>query len=398
MDVQRWAVALDDLVARIGRCFRRSESRQHAREYLVGLLSSVERKNVWQLAEALGQPTPYALQQFLNKGPSDADDVRDEMRAYVVEHLGDEDGVMVVDETGFLKKGDKSVGVQRQYSGTAGRVENCQVGVFLTCATAKGSTFLDRALYLPRSWTDDRERCEAAGVPDDVTFATKPELAQAMLDRALDARVPAKWVTSDCVYGEHAPLRADLERRRVAYVLAVSRKMQVSIDEQVFRVSGLLESLEPDESWTRCSIADGSKGPRVYDWRGIPMGASEAPGWSHWLLVRRSITDPTDLTAYLCFAPDDTSEEALARVAGTRWTIESCFEEAKGEVGLDHYEVRGWAAWHRHITLACLAHAFLVVLRATEPEAAETLKKGGPLLALTGSLKAFKVRRGLSSA
>src|SRR3989304_3123856 len=202
MDVQRWAVALDDLVARIGRCFRRSESRQHAREYLVGLLSSVERKNVWQLAEALGQPTPYALQQFLNKGPSDADDVRDEMRAYVVEQLGDEDGVLVVDETGFLKKGDKSVGVQgqysgtaggggarrgggcdeagllkkgeksvgvqRQYSGTAGRVENCQVGVFLTCATAKGSTFLDRALYLPRSWTDNRERCEAAGVPGDV--------------------------------------------------------------------------------------------------------------------------------------------------------------------------------------------------------------------------------------
>ena len=397
-ETERWSKALDEIAELIGGCFPRVESRRRAREYLVGLLSSAARKNGWQLAEALGQSTPYALQQFLNKSPWRADELRDVARSYVIEQLGDADGILVVDETGFLKKGTKSVGVQRQYTGTAGRVENAQVGVFLTYTTAKGSTFVDRALYLSRSWTEDRERCDTAGVPSDVKFATKPELARQMLARALDSDVPAKWVTSDCVYGEHVGLRAELERREIGYVLGISRKAHVSIEGRKMHVGSLLPALTPDQGWTRHTVAEGSKGPRDYEWRGIPMDGPTPTGWSKWLLVRRSVADPTGLTAYLCFGPADTTEDELARVAGSRWTIETCFKEAKGEVGLDHYEVRKWDAWHRHITLACLAHAFLVVLRATEPETAEALGKGAMQSLPAGSMKAFKSQRGLSSA
>src|SRR6478735_9787673 len=197
-----WTEDFTTLVAQIGPRFARAEARQHAAAYLRGLLRPVARKNRWQLAETVGDAAPYGLQQFLYRAAWDPDAVRDDLRAYVVEHLGDPEGILVVDETGFLKKGEKSAGVQRQYSGTAGRRENCQIGVFLTYAGARGHTFLDRALYLPASWTDDRDRCRAAGIPDEVAFATKPALAQAMLERALDAGVPAAWVTADSIYGD----------------------------------------------------------------------------------------------------------------------------------------------------------------------------------------------------
>ena len=397
MDTDRWMSALDELMERIGGCFARSDSRQRAREYVVGLLSDIERKNGWQLAEALGQSTPYALQQFIYRGRWDPGDVRDAVRDYVVEHLGDEGAVLVVDETGFLKKGTHSVGVQRQYSGTAGRIENCQIGVFLTYAGPKGTTFLDRELYLPQSWTDDPERCRDAGVPEGVGFATKPELALWMLDRALEAGVPARWVTADHIYGEYGKLRQRAERHRCGYVLAVSRKAWVWIDGQQRRVGPQLQRLPRSGGWTRLSIGDGSKGQRIYDWRRLALTDPAPPDWSRWFLVRRSVSDPTDLTAYVCFASDDTSLETLARVAGIRWTVEQCFEEAKGAVGLDEYEVRSWDGWYRHITLSCLAHAFLAVLRATEPHATEVLKKGGPITAQPGSLTAFKASRGLSS-
>jgi len=397
VDTRRWMTALDELMDRVGQRLPRSESRERTREYFIGLLSDVERKNTWQLAEALGHATPYALQQYLNKSRWDSDDVRDVARDYVVEHLGDEEAILVVDETGFLKKGDKSVGVQRQYSGTAGRIENCQIGVFLTYAAATGTTFLDRELYLPASWTDDPDRCDEAGVPEGVGFATKPELALRMLDRAVVAGVPARWVTADAIYGEYSALRELLERHGRGYVLGVSRKGWVRIDGQARRVGSLLDRLPREGGWTRLSVGDGSKGQRVYDWRHEGLPCPAAAGWERWLLVRRSVSDPRELKPFVCFAPVGTSLATLARVAASRWTVEQCFEEAKGEVGLDEYEVRTWPAWYRHITLSCLAHAFLAVLRATAPEAAEAVKKGGLLTMRTGSLAQFKASRGLSS-
>jgi SRSO17 transposase len=359
-----WTDEFAGVVVRIGPRFVRSEARAHAAAYLRGLLGRVERKNSWQLAEAAGDASPYGLQQFLYRATWDPDAVRDDLRDYVVEHLGDRAGILVVDETGFLKKGDKSAGVQRQYSGTAGRTANAQIGVFLTYAAPRGHTFLDRALYLPASWTDDRERCRAAGIPDDVAFATKPALAQAMLERALGAGVPAAWVTADSVYGDVKYLRVWLEARPIGYVLAVSAKdTVVGPDWRQRRIAAYLAD-PPADGWQRLSAGDGAKGPRWYDWVRLPLIAPLVDGWERWVTLRRSVADPTDLTAYVCFAPAGTTLADLVRVAGTRWTVEICFEAAKQEVGLDEYEVRSWTGWQRHITLACLAHAFLTVVRA----------------------------------
>ncbi len=362
--IAEWTEDFSALVARIGPRFARSEARRHAADYLHGLLSHTVRKNGWQLAETVGDATPYGIQQFLYRAAWDPDAVRDDLRAYVVQHLGDPQGVLVVDETGFLKRGEKSAGVQRQYSGTAGRRENCQVGVFLTYAGPRGHTFLDRALYLPTSWTDDRDRCRAAGIPDDVAFATKPAQAQAMLARALDAGVPAAWVTADSIYGDVKYLRVWLEARPIGYVLAVSGKDTVWEAGWRQRRIGTLLANPPREGWERLSVGDGAKGPRVYDWRRLPLAAPLVAGWQRWVLLRRSVADPTEVTAYACFCPAGATLADLARVAGTRWTVEICFEAAKREVGLDQYEVRSWTGWYRHVTLACLAHAFLAVVRA----------------------------------
>ena len=359
-----WDAEFSALVDRLGPRFARSEARGHAADYLRGLLSDTERKNGWQLAEAVGDASPYGLQQFLYRAAWDPDAVRDDLRAYVVEHLGDPEGILVVDETGFLKKGDKSAGVQRQYSGTAGRTENCQIGVFLTYAGARGHTFLDRALYLPEGWTDDRDRCRAAGIPDDVAFATKPALAQAMLERALEGGVPAAWVTADSIYGDVKYLRVWLEARPIGYVLAVSRKDTVAgPDWRQRRIAAYLDA-PPADGWERLSAGDGAKGPRDYDWLRLPLIAPLVAGWERWVLLRRSVSDPGEVTAYVCFAPAGTPLADLVRVAGSRWSVEICFEAGKQEVGLAHYEVRSWTGWHRHVTLACLAHAFLTVLRA----------------------------------
>lgn len=391
---QEWARALDDLMVRIGGRFARSESRERAKNYLKGLLSPVERKNSWQLAEMMGETTPYGLQQFLYRSPWDPDVIRDDTRSYVVEHLGDSDAILVVDETGFLKKGEHSAGVQRQYSGTAGKVENCQLGVFLAYVSRHGHALIDRALYLPESWIEDRERCAQAGIPEDVVFATKPAQALDMLQRALAADTPVGWVTADSIYGDHRPLRAWLEAQPLAYVLGVSGKEAVEIEGWMVRVSELLQ-LRLNNQWTRLSAGDGAKGPRLYDWQTIALTAPSVSGWRRWLLVRRSISDPTDLTTFLCFAPADTELSTLVEVAGSRWHIERCFQEAKGEVGMDHYEVRSGSGWYRHITLACLAHAFLSVLRSRHPETALPPEKGGPLPSKPSSLAAFKASRGL---
>jgi SRSO17 transposase len=392
--IAAWTEDFSALVARIGPRFVRSEARGHATAYLHGLLSHTERKNGWQLAETVGDATPYGIQQFLYRAAWDPDAVRDDLRAYVVEHLGDPQGILVVDETGFLKKGTKSAGVQPQYSGAAGRTANAQIGVFLTYASPRGHTFLDRALYLPESWTEDRDRCRAAGIPDEVAFATKPAQARAMLERALDAGVPAAWVTADSVYGDVKYLRVGLEARPIGYVLAVSGKDTVwEAGLRQRRVSTYLAD-PPTAGWERLSAGDGAKGPRFYDWLRLPLAAPLVAGWRRWVLLRRSVTDPSEITAYACFAPSDTTLDDLVRVAGTRWTVEICFEAAKQEVGLDEYEVRSWTGWHRHVTLACLAHAFLAVVRAHGVDPLAEAQKGDRPSA---SLAEFRASRRASS-
>ena len=392
--ITAWTDEFAGVVGRIGPRFARSEARAHAAAYLRGLLGRAERKNSWQLAEAAGDASPYGLQQFLYRATWDPDAVRDDLQEYVVEHLGAPGGVLVVDETGFRKKGDKSAGVQPQDSGAAGRTANAQIGVFLTYASPRGHTFLDRALYLPTSWTDDRARCRAAGIPDDVAFATKPKLAQAMLERALDAGVPAAWVTADSVYGEVKYLRVWLEARPIGYVLAVSGKDTVADpDWRQRRISAYLAA-PPTDGWQRLSAGDGAKGPRWYDWVRLPLIAPLVAGWERWVLLRRSVADPDDRTAYVCFAPTGSALSALVRVAGSRWTVEICFEAAKQEVGLAEYEVRSWTGWHRHVTLACLAHAFLTVVRAHGRDPLAEEQKGDRP---RGSLARFRASRRGSS-
>lgn len=366
-EVEAWAAGLEGLHQRIGRRFRRSEARRRTLAYLRGLLSRVERKNGWQLAEHAGERSPDGMQRLLTTACWEADAVRDDLRAYVVEHVGAPTGVLVVDETGFLKKGTKSVGVKRQYSGTAGRIENCQVGVFLAYASPKGRAFLDRELYLPDDWAADSTRRREAGVPEAVTFRTKPQLAWLMLERALDADVPASWVTGDEVYGGDRRLRMWLEQRGVGYVLAIKRSepLWALTERGPAQVAATnLAAAVPASAWQRLSAGEGAKGPRWYDWAWVPIRPLREPGKGYWLLARRSVTEPTDFAYYVCFGPAATPLAELVRVAGMRWSIEEGFEAAKGEVGLDQYEVRRWDGWYRHITLALLAHAYLAVTRA----------------------------------
>jgi len=378
-EVESWASGLAALHARIAPRFARSEPRERALEYVRGLLSPVERKNGWTLSERAGEANPDGMQRLLAAADWDPDLVRDDVRDYVVGHLGDPAAVLVVDETGFLKKGTKSAGVARQYSGTAGRIENSQVGVFLAYATPAGRTFLDRELYLPKAWTEDRERCREAGIGDDVAFATKPELAIAMIGRALEAGVPAGWVTGDEVYGQHSGLRRSLEERGMPYVLAVPVNQRViarvSTDtgDRVaeLRADELAKTL-PVQAFKKISAGNGAKGPRLYHWARAEIRPLE-PSGGYWLLVRRSISDPTDLAYYLCFGPEHTPLRELVRVAGARWAIEESFQSAKGQVGLDQYQVRRYDSWYRHITLAMLAHAFLTITTT----AATAAQRGG---------------------
>jgi SRSO17 transposase len=364
-EVEGWAAGLEEVTWRIGPRFARPQPRAQAGRYLRGLLSGLERKNGWTLAEQAGDRIPDATQRLLNHAEWDADAVRDDLRDYVVEYLGDDDAVLVIDETGFLKKGSKSAGVHRQYSGTAGRVENCQIGVFLAYAAPAGRTFIDRELYLPEAWTSDPERCAEAGIGAEVEFATKPELARRMIIRALDAEVPAGWVAGDEVYGQNAALRKALEERDLSYVLAVpvNQHVPATIDGRptTVRVDALSAAV-PASDWTRLSAGVGAKGPRTYDWVRIPIRPHDQPD-RYWLLVRRRISDG-ELAHYLCFCPAEASLADLVAVAGRRWAIEESFETGKGEVGLDQYQVRRYDAWYRHITLACWAHAFLTVTRA----------------------------------
>jgi len=373
--VERWPKALGELHARVAGRFLRPEVRQRAYRYLAGLLGRVERKNGWQMAEEMGEHGPQGAQRLLNSARWDADAVREDLREYVVEHLGDEQsGVLIVDETGFLKKGKKSVGVARQYTGTAGKRENAQVGVFLAYSSKKGTAFIDRALYLPREWVGDIERREEAGIPQTVRFSTKGELAKEMLRRAFETEVPARWVVADTVYGTARGLRGWLEEHERSYILAVPATQGVYHGGRQRQVRSLAKML-PGEGWVRLSAGRGSKGERLYDWACVSLPDPDTQQAERWLLVRRNIDDPSELAYYLAYGPKGTPPEELIRVAGRRWAIEDGFEAAKGEVGLDEYEVRKWEAWHRHITLCLLAHAYLAVLRSAAKDCA-TAKLG----------------------
>lgn len=391
--VWAWASAFAEVERRLGPYFARAEARQQTMAYLRGLLSPIERKNSWQLAEVVGAANPYGFQHLLGRANWDVDAVRNELHDYIAEHLGDPDAVVVIDETGFLKKGRMSAGVARQYSGTAGRIENAQIGVFLTYASQRGHTLLDRELYLPNEWTADRARCEQARIPSSRTLQTKPALAKQMLERAFAAQVPIRWVTGDSIYGDDRRLRMWLEEQDHAYVLAVSGKDYVWIGWRQHQVKTLLATL-PEEGWKRLSAGAGAKGPREYDWLLLPIGSGLQEPGRRWLLVRRSISEEQDLTAYAVFAPLETALETVVLVAGTRWSVESDFETTKGEVGLDHYEVRSWVGWYRHITVAMWAQAVLTMIRAVAAEA-ELPKKGLQALAGSSSLAGFKARRRL---
>lgn len=364
--VEGWADEVEAVAERIGRRFARSEPRRRAVGYVRALLSDAERKNGWQVAEHLGEATPDGVQHLLARADWDADAVRDDLMGYVAEHLGDPDGVLVVDETGFLKKGTKSCGVARQYTGTAGRVENAQVGVFLGYSARKGRALVDRALYLPKEWAGDADRRKEAGVPTAVGFATKIVLARRMIDRAVVAGVPAKWVTADAVYGSDYHFRTTAEGHGLGYVVGVRSDFAVWSGFRQVRVPALLAQV-PADGWYRLSCGDGAKGPRVYDWALVRTNSPDPDEYARWVLIRRSVSDPAEVAYFACGGPPATTLQQLVLVAGARWAIEDLFELAKGDCGLDEYEVRSWTGWHRHMTLSLFALAVVAVIRSRVP-------------------------------
>lgn len=367
VDVAGWIEEFACAFARIAGRFTRREPRLQARSFLLGVLSDVDTRSCWQLAEQAGDASPQAMQRLLGEAVWDADAVRDDLRGYVVDTIGDAGAVLILDDTGDLKSGIHTVGVQRQYTGTAGRIENAQVSVFLAYASPAGRALIDRAVYLPASWTNDPARCAAAGIPDDATFATKITLGRRMLERALEAGVPAGWATADEFYGGDRGLRRDLQTRRLGYVLAVAKSHRVDTGGRHGLARGdHIAAALGSRAWNRYSAGDGAKGRRDFDWAWVALipPADEASGF-HWLLIRRRITDG-ELAFYRCYSPTRVALPTLVRVAGTRWAVECCFQNAKGAVGLDQHQVRRWDSWHRYTTLVMPAAAILAAITATE--------------------------------
>jgi SRSO17 transposase len=391
---EQWQDDFEAFHARFADLFERSESREQARKYLRGLLTEAERKNSWQMAEAVGERLPDRMQRLVYRVPWDADAARARLQQFVIETFGDPEGIGVVEETGFLKKGTHSVGVARQYTGTAGKRENSQVATILSYATKDAQVFLDRQLYLPEAWASDRTRRAQAHVPQEVGFATKPEQAIAMLEHAWEHGVPMRWVTGDEVYGDSPRLRETIQGHGRLYVLAVSANTRVwterpEVEEpqqqtggrprlaprvakdapKARMVSEVIASL-PKSAWKRLAVVEGEKGLITYHWARVRVVESrdQLPGPDVWLLARRSPSTPDKLAYYLAYAPPKTSLETLVRVASMRYTVEQCIEEAKGETGLDEYEVRFWHSWYRHITLSMMAHAWLASIRRREQE------------------------------
>jgi SRSO17 transposase len=389
-DVCRWAQSLLRLHARIAPRFARAEPRQRVLAYLQGLLSDTERKNGWQLAEHAREARPDGMQRLLSQAVWDTDGVRDDLRAYALEQLGQDGAILVIDETSFPKRGKQSAGVGVQYCGTTGRVENCQVGVFLSYVTAKGHSLIDRELYLPLDWCEDRERCQAAHIAETVRFQTKPELAIQMLARICAAGLPIAWVVADSVYGGNLDLRNWCEQHQYSYVLAVACDEPVGIvtpdgSRRRVEVREVEALLLDQQDWQPLSMSEGTKGPRLFDWAAVPILHQWQDDGRHWLLIRRSLSDPTEKTYYFVFAPAGTTLQEMVAAIGARWHIEEDFENAK-DLGLDQYEVRGFLGWYRHITLVLLALAFLTGIctserGATSPPAA--LLRRPAVLALT---------------
>ena len=363
VDPGRWLGILDELLTGIGGRFRRAEPRRHARAFVLGLLAELPRKNCWTIAEHAGDPSPDGMQHLLARAKWDADAVRDDVRAYVVGHLGDAGAVLVVDETGDVKKGTATPGVQRQYTGTAGRIENAQVAVYLGYAGPHGHALIDRELYLPKSWTGDPDRCAAAGIPVDVTFATKPQLARRMIERAVAAKVPFGWVAGDEVYGDNGPLRTWLEAQHIAYVLAVACDHRVPAGAGRTVGAGQLAARLPGRAWQRLSAGSGAKGQRWYDWAWVTV-SDPGPGHRHLLIRRNRCTG--ELAFYRCYRPHPVTLAALVKAAGLRWTVEENFQAGKGLTGLDEHQVRRWTSWYRWVTLAMLAGAVLTIAAALE--------------------------------
>jgi SRSO17 transposase len=376
VDLAGWVVELDALVGLIAGRFSRVEPRRRVGAYLRGLLAGLERKNGWTLAEYAGAVSPDGMQRLLRTAEWDVDGVRDDLRGYVVEQLGASDGVWVVDETGFIKKGTRSAGVARRYTGTTGKIDNCQLGVFVAYASSRGRALVDRELYLPRVWTDDPDRCRDAGIPDDVGFTTKPQLAIDMLSRAQAAGVLTGWVTADEVYGQHRGFRDWLATHQVPFVVATRSDDTLPLLGRRRRLARSLATEIPAAAWERRSAGAGAHGLRLYDWATVALDPAGLPdGWGHWLLIRRQITTTgtiPQLAFYRCAGPATTTMAQHVHIAGARWAIEECFQTAKNEAGLDHYQTRHYTAWYRHITLAMLATAYLVVTRYQET------KKGQP--------------------
>jgi len=397
-ELDEWGADFVAFCGRFADVFGRKEPRAQAAKYLRGLMSQAPRKNSWQVAEAVGDRIPDATQRLLYRTLWEAEAARDVLLKYSIEVFGDEDGIGVVDETGFLKKGKRSVGVKRQYSGTAGKVENCQVGTLLSYATVKGHVFLDCRLYLPEEWCDDAERRVRARVPEEVVFQTKPEQAMAMLEHAWQQGVPMRWVAGDEVYGDSVELRDLVARHGRVYVLAVRqytpiwterpRVVEPGVQERgrprtkVHLANGAPPATSmaaaitawPEGRWQRVTVAEGEKGLVTYNWarQRVVESRDGLPGPEVWLIARRSLSDAHDIAYYLSNASADTPLLKLAQVASLRYTVEQCIEEAKGETGLDDYEVRYWQSWHRHITLSMMAHAWLAAIRYKANQ-----KKGG---------------------
>lgn len=368
--VVQWAQALTHLHARIAARFARPEPRRRALKYLQGLLSDTSRKNGWQLAEQAGEARPDGMQRLLSSAIWDADGVRDDLRSYALSQLGCESAILVIDETSFPKRGKQSAGVGVQYCGTTGQVENCQVGVFLSYVTARGHTLIDRELYLPLDWCEDRDRCRAAGIPASRRFQTKPELAALMVERVHQAQIPISWVVADTVYGGNLDLRTWLEAQESPYVLAVACNEPVGIltrDGQRRRVEVCeVEALRLEaHDWQRLSMSEGTKGPRLFDWAAVPMLHRWEDDGRHWVLIRRSLTDPNEPAYYFVFAPQGTSLPEMVKAIGARWHVEEHFENGK-DLGMDHYEVRSFIGWYRHMTLVLVALAYLAGICATE--------------------------------
>jgi SRSO17 transposase len=370
--LELWASSLREAKARIRPLFTQDRVAASAGQFLDGLLGPERRKTGWMRAEAAGDPGPWRQQAILGRGRWEADALRDIVRDYALETLADPDAVLVIDETGFLKQGKASCGVGRQYTGSAGKITNCQIGVFAAYASRHGHAFIDRTLYLPKAWTDDPGRLATAHVPAEVGFATKPRLAGRMVERAIAAGVPFAWVAADSVYGV-GEIEMALRRAGKGYVLGVNATQPFNAWIGKPEVAGTAEEiakgLDPS-AWQRLSAGEGTKGPRLYDWAYLELadldaeqyGGSATGTWTRGLLIRRNLANG-ECAYFTTWCPVGTTIETLVAVEGQRWVIEDAFETTKNELGLDHNETRSWHGWHRHVSLVMLAFAMLATIR-----------------------------------